>query len=571
MMRDVLKIFCSIGRGKALAVTACLSFASLFEGVGLATLIPIISVATSSPETASPAEVMLRNFMETIGIPVEVGPLILIMIIAMTLRAFFTMGAMSFVGYMSAAIAADLRQRVVANLMNVRWRYFANQRMGRITTVISNDATRTTRAYMMSAELVALAAQAVVLAIIAAVVSWRLALVAAVLGLALVVSLYGLIRASKRAGRQQTLRTRELIIFLYDTLNNLKVIRSMGRQAPFASLLGQKIRKVRNAVRKQVIMTELLNSLQLVVMAIFLGAGFFVLYHFFEAPLAEIIVSGLVVSRSVHSIGKLQKAYQKVMTLESSFTVTQELIAETAADPERNTGSRQAQFEKLVELVDLRFSHGRMPVLNGLSLEICANQLTVLTGLSGSGKTTTVDMLLGLHQPDSGRILIDDVPFNELDLGSWRQLVGYVPQEVFLLHDSIRANLTLGDDLIDETTIWWALKLAGIDSMVRGLPGGLEAIVGEGGGRLSGGQRQRIALARALVHRPKLLILDEVTSALDPATAVAVAGEIRTLCRETTILTITHRPEFLDVADRIYRVENGTAREVERAKADAPL
>ncbi len=568
-MREVFTIFFSTGRGRALAVILCLLVASIFEGIGLATLIPVISVATNAPETASPAELMLRDFMTTVGLPVAIGPLIIIMIVALLIRAITTMGAMSFVGYTSAAVSADLRRQVVAKLMQVRWRYFANQRMGRITTVISNDATRASRAYMLSAEFIALSAQALVMAVIAVVISWQLALFAAVLGIGLVVSLYGLIKASKRAGRQQTFRTRELIIFLYDTLNNLKVIRAMGRQAPFASLLDKKINKVRNAVRREVVLTEALNNLQLVVMAVFLGGGFYVLFTFFEAPLAEIIVAGLVVSRSVNAIGKLQKVYQKAMALESAFISTRDLIDEIGADPEIKSGTRPATFERVIELDDLHFAHGQTPVLAGLSLKIEAHRLTVLTGLSGGGKTTTVDMLLGLHMPDRGRISIDGVPFAELDLDHWRRLVGYVPQEVFLLHDSVRANLTLGDDGIDEATIWWSLELAGIAEFVRGLDGELEAVVGEGGGRLSGGQRQRIALARALVHRPKLLILDEVTSALDPATAQSVAREIKALTGQTTILTISHRPEFLDVADRIYRVANGTADEVDRALAEA--
>ena len=569
-MREVLTIFFSTGRTRAVAVVLCLLVASIFEGIGLATLIPVISVATNAPEGASPIEQTLRDWMVTIGVPLEIGPLIIVMIVALMLRALTTMGAMSFVGYTSAAVSADLRRQVVAKLMQVRWRYFANQRMGRITTAISNDATRASRAYLQSAEFVALAAQASVMAVIAVVISWQLALVAAVLGLGLVVCLYGLVKASRRAGRQQTMRTRKLIIFLYDTLNNLKVIRAMGRQAPFASLLDQKISKVRNAVRREVILTEALTNLQLVVMALFLGAGFYVLFTYFEAPLAEIIVAGLVVSRSVNAIGKLQKAYQKAMTLESAFTATRELIDEISADPEPVGGTRPAAFDVRIRFDDVHFAHGQTPVLRGLALEIEAHELTVLTGLSGGGKTTTVDILLGLHQPDRGTVSIDDVPFTELDLASWRRLVGYVPQEVFLLHDSVRANLTLGDDTIDEATLWWALELAGIAAFVRGLDGGLDGVVGEGGGRLSGGQRQRIALARALAHRPKLLILDEVTSALDPATAYAVAREIKALTGETTILTITHRPEFLDVADRIYRFEKGTARQVDQAMAEAP-
>jgi ATP-binding cassette, subfamily C, bacterial len=178
-------------------------------------------------------------------------------------------------------------------------------------------------------------------------------------------------------------------------------------------------------------------------------------------------------------------------------------------------------------------------------------------------------MLLGLRQPDRGQLRLDGVPFDEIDLASWRSLVGYVPQEVFLLHDSVRANLTLGDDSLDDATLWWALGLAGVAGFVREQAEGLDGTVGEGGRRFSGGQRQRIALARALVHRPRLLILDEVTSALDPATAVAVAQAIKELTAETTILTITHRPEFLDVADQIYSVERGRATLVDRALAGA--
>ena len=568
-MRDVFAIFFATSPGRAFAVVICLLLASVFEGIGLATLIPVITVATGSPETASPAETLLREFMDFIGLPVAIGPLIIVMIIAMTIRALLGVAVMSFVGYTAAGVAADLRRQVVANLLKVRWRYFANQRMGRITTVISNDATRASRAYLMSAEFVALAAQSLVMAIIAAIVSWRLALLAVGLGVILALSLHGLIRAARKAGRQQTFRTRELIIFLYDTLNNLKVIRAMGRQAPFAALLDRKIRKLRNALRREVLTTELLNSAQLIVMALFLGGGFYILFTYFEAPLAEIIVAGLVVSRSVSSLGKLQKAYQKAMALESAFMSTKELIDEAGSDPEIDAGTRPAAFERDIRIEALRFAHGQSPILQGLTMAVPANRLTVLTGPSGGGKTTTVDLILGLHRPDEGRILLDGVPLDEIGLASWRKLVGYVPQEVFLLHDSVRANLTLGDDGIDDATLWWALELAGVDSFVRELPGGLDGIVGEGGGRFSGGQRQRIALARALVRRPRLLILDEVTSALDPATAVAIAQSIKALTRETTVLTITHRPEFLDVADQIYRVERGRATLVDRALADA--
>jgi ATP-binding cassette subfamily C protein len=186
----------------------------------------------------------------------------------------------------------------------------------------------------------------------------------------------------------------------------------------------------------------------------------------------------------------------------------------------------------------------------------------VLAGPSGSGKTTIVDLILGLYRPDRGEVRIDGVPLGEIDLQRWRAMVGYVPQELLLFNDTVLANVTLGDPGLDEAAVREVLETAGAWAFVSRLPQGLHEVVGEKGAKLSGGQRQRVAMARALVARPRLLVLDEVTSALDPATAEALAGEIRALTRTTTVLVVSHRPEFMGIADRIYRVEAGRVGQV---------
>src|SRR5690606_19883457 len=155
---------------------------------------------------------------------------------------------------------------------------------------------------------------------------------------------------------------------------------------------------------------------------------------------------------------------------------------------------------------------------------------------------------------------IDGVSLADIDIAKWRGLVGYVPQELILFNDSIAANVTLGDPTIPEDKVWEALTAAGALDFVRALPEGIHTPVGERGSRLSGGQRQRISIARALVHSPKLLILDEVTSALDPETEAGICRNIRALTeRGITALAITHREAWLAVADRIYHVEDGAA------------
>lgn len=247
--------------------------------------------------------------------------------------------------------------------------------------------------------------------------------------------------------------------------------------------------------------------------------------------------------------------------VESAYLEVQELINETAAAPEQNPGRRQARLERECRLQGVSFAHGGTRVLHAVSIVVPAAQVTVLTGPSGAGKTTIADLILGLHQPDEGQVLLDDVPLREIDLASWRSLVGYVPQELVLFHDSILANVALGDPRIGEAEVQHALEVAGAWDFVRKLPEGLRTHVGESGAKLSGGERQRIALARALVSRPRLLILDEVTSALDPDTERQICRGIRELAGEMAVLAITHRPAFLEIADRVYRIEDGRATE----------
>jgi ATP-binding cassette subfamily C protein len=144
-------------------------------------------------------------------------------------------------------------------------------------------------------------------------------------------------------------------------------------------------------------------------------------------------------------------------------------------------------------------------------------------------------------------------------------MIGYVPQEIILFNDTILANVRLGDQEVGVDRVRWSLDAAGLGALVAELPQGLLTEIGERGFKLSGGQRQRIALARALVHEPKLLILDEATSALDPATEAEICTTVAAQAGRMTVLAITHQPSWVDRADRIYMVEDGRVRAVDRA------
>jgi ATP-binding cassette subfamily C protein len=196
-------------------------------------------------------------------------------------------------------------------------------------------------------------------------------------------------------------------------------------------------------------------------------------------------------------------------------------------------------------------------VLQNVSLEFPKGRIITIFGPSGSGKTTLVDLVTGLLRPQNGEVWIDNLPLAQVNLKSWRKMIGYIPQETILLHDTVLNNVTLGDPTLREADVQEALRAAGAWEFVDAMPLSMQSIVGERGGSLSGGQRQRISIARALVHKPKLLISDESTSGLDPQSEAAVCDTLQQLRGELTILVISHQPALVKIADIAYRIQNG--------------
>ena len=217
-----------------------------------------------------------------------------------------------------------------------------------------------------------------------------------------------------------------------------------------------------------------------------------------------------------------------------------------------------------IELKNVRFSYdGKTDVLQGVNLKIRDGERMALVGQSGAGKSTVVDILLGLLEPSTGHIYADSVDVKEPgNYRKWLKNIGYIPQMIFMLDDTIRKNVAFGvpEDKIDEDRLWEVLKEAQLDEFIKTLPEGLETGIGERGIRLSGGQRQRIGIARALYNDPEVLILDEATSALDNDTEAAIMESINRLHGRKTLIIIAHRLQTIEKCDIVYRVEDGRAK-----------
>jgi ABC-type multidrug transport system fused ATPase/permease subunit len=193
-------------------------------------------------------------------------------------------------------------------------------------------------------------------------------------------------------------------------------------------------------------------------------------------------------------------------------------------------------------------------------LQIRKNQFVAFVGATGSGKSTLVDCLLGLHTPSSGEIRVDDIPLTPASLPAWRAGIGYVPQDIFLLDDTVAANIAFGvpNEEINSARVAEVARLAQIaDFIETELPELYQSRVGERGVCLSGGQRQRIGLARALYHNPSTIVLDEATSALDDATEAALMKAIESLHGQVTLIVIAHRLSTIERADHVFVLDRG--------------
>ncbi len=561
-MRHIFNIFFKTEGACRWRVLLCVLLASLAEGLSLATLLPLLTIAAESSDDNAPINILLRQLFDLLGIPFRLDALVIFIVVAVVVRSLLQLLTMRFVGYSVAEVTTRIRSDLVGKMLKSKWQYFVSQPVGRFTNAAAGQASQTGKAYSLVATFIARIIESIVMVIVLVFVSWKMALGALVFGAVITLPMRFLIQWAKRAGRQQTRRKRELVILLTEALGNFKPVRMMGREDIFNAFFERRIRALRKAIRSVVFSKEALQPMQAMMIAIVLGAGTYGAVTWYQIEIATVLVAIVLMIRIVHGLARAQVAYQDAMLRREPYLELIGLIDEVSRESEVATGSKTPTFQKHCRFESLSFGYGEKDVVRNATMEIPASGVTVLMGPSGTGKTTIIDLVAGLYQPRSGAVTIDDVPLTEIDKAAWRRMIGYLPQELVLFHESIRANIVLGNTDIPDEEVERVLGLAGALDFVTSQPDGIMTMIGERGAKLSGGQRQRIALARALVGEPKLLILDEVTSALDPEAEQQICNNLKRLGQEIAVLTVTHRPSLLTIADRAYRLTDGRMEQV---------
>ncbi len=542
--------------GRLGRVALAATVAALAEGTGLLLLVPVLGLLGVTGSPGSTGSALAPWFG-----PVTLETALAIYVGLVAAAATIVRGRTLATQRLRLDYIDNLRQRLHHALVAMEWQAFARLRGAEVTQVLTIDVTRAAQGVEFLLKLGGWAIQVTMLLAVAVRLSPALTVCLLASAVLAAVLAQPLNRRTHRLGRVLGKAGQALQADLADDLAGMRVIRAFGLEAARQAVFAHRMTTVRTSqlAHQQAIGTA--RAVTQTGAAALVAAILVTATRGFGLPLADTLVLILVLVRLLVTLTGIQDGWRMVLHALPAHAHAHALLerCRDAAEPADPTPEPAPPLTKAIRLEDVGYHHGGEgpDAISGISAEIPALGVTALVGPSGAGKSTLADLLLGLTAPSSGRILVDDRVLEGTRRRDWRRKVGYVPQDGFLFHDTIRTNLLAVAPAANDDTLWRVLDQAAAAGFVRMLPRGLDAVVGDRGSCLSGGERQRLALARALLANPSLLILDEATSALDAASEKHILDALSRLKGRLTVVVIAHRPSTVENADHVLVLDHG--------------
>jgi ATP-binding cassette, subfamily B, bacterial PglK len=570
-VRKILELLNPRERRNFYLLTGLALVAGLFEMVGVALILPFLAVVTD-PEVVH-TNVILSSIYTTLGFTSNRGFLVFLGLAVLgfvVFSLFVRLASIFTIARFSNMRAYSLSRQLVANYLHQPYAWFLNRNSASLGTVILSLVDQVVQGGLIPvmrifAHLAVVMALLVLLVLVEPVVAL---LSAAVFGGSYIAIFLFARRTLIRLGRVMLESDHARYKVTHESMTGIKDVKVRGLENVFLQQFQDPSRRMASARSLALVIAEmpryLLETVAIGGTVVFI----LVLLTWQGATLLEILpMLGVFAVAGVRMFPALQGLYREVGTLK----VTQPIIDELHADmmSTRGTAARQTRGQEgslplhtRLELdhVSYAYPNSEQSALADLSLDIDARHTVGIVGGTGAGKTTLIDIILGLLSPQAGEIRVDGVAVTPENLRAWQRNIGYVPQQIFLTDDTVTANIAFGipPDEVDMAAVERAARVAELHDFVTSeLPLGYQTTVGEQGVRLSGGQRQRIGIARALYHDPDVLILDEATSALDNLTERAVMDAVHNLGNAKTIIMIAHRLTTVRNCDKILMMEGG--------------
>ncbi|WP_295144360.1 ABC transporter ATP-binding protein [uncultured Reyranella sp.] len=533
------------GPGRLAFLSLLIVLAGATDGLGLALLVPLLNSLGATE--AGPQGGLLALLPKTLP------GLLLVFLGIVLVRALVSRTRLLATARLSFDFAVALRVRAYAAIARASWPYLLRRRTADFHALFSTEIDRVEHATHLLLEVPARLSILAAHFVVAFAIAPGFTALAIAFGTALIWLMRHRLTESRRLGEMASDANMRVSREITEFLQALKLTKAYGAEARHVQAFADAARSAEGADlaanRLQADTGFLLDCLVALALAGFLWAA----ASWAGLPLADLLVLILVFQRLLPMLQSVQELGQQFVHASPAYRwVASEIEAcESAADAPEAATPEPVPFEREIRMEDVHFGYDGQPeILRGVDLSLPAGSLTVLSGISGAGKSTILDLLGGLLTPQSGRILIDGRELTPQIAPAWRQSVGTMAQEAFLFHASIRANLAWARPDASDEAMREAMRLAGLGDFVAALPLGLDTVVGDRGANLSGGERQRLALARLLLRAPRLILLDEPASALDAANEERILETIAGLKGRATIMLVTHRPAAIAAADR---------------------
>jgi ATP-binding cassette subfamily C protein len=568
-VKAFVRDFARYAGGKGLFAMLFLALGAVVEGLGLVLIIPLLGIVIGSGSVPGMLQRAATSLFAFLELETQIGQLALLLgffAVLMIVRAIIVSIRDVTLAELRVGFLEAMRARITDRLTSARWEQVQRLRHARITHVMSGDIQRIGAGARFLIQCVVAVTVLLVQAGLAVLLAPALALLAIALFAVSMLVLAPALRRARDLGSFVTSANLSLLNVTTQFLGGLKLAISQNLQASFAAEFRETLSVLARrqvATARQQTNTQLaLTTLTAIVGAGLVMAGFG-LFHIAAPVLITLLV---IIGRMGGPAGQIQQGAQQLAFALPAYDEVTALERElTAIAPEgsrRKAGScapdgpvifENVSFQYMVEHKDAESPQG----VQAVNLTIAPGEVLGISGPSGAGKTTLADLLVGLFPPQEGRIRIGNAVLEGAVLASWRDHLAYVSQDPFLFHDTVRRNLAWAKPDACESEMWDALALSQADVVVRRMVHGLDTVVGERGTLISGGERQRIALARAILRRPHLLVLDEATSAIDVSTERRILDRLRAIVPQPTIVMIAHRAESLDHCNRVLHMHEG--------------
>lgn len=530
----------------------------ILEGVGINIVIPLFAliIKNQSGDTNFITKTIQKVF-SFFGLSFGIKYLLIAICVLFILKAVIALT----VSYIRVKVAADYEARERSNLFSLflktKWPFLLNQKLGHLETLLMTNVHYGSIALEHFCNVAIILVGLLVYLFVALNVSFIVTVFTLLLGSILFVFFKPFFKSTKVSSKDIEEINKKIAHYVGENILGLKTIKITSKGQGVAEKGSAYFKELRNLSVKMGFVRSVGGILIQPVGLIFISIIFAFSYKTANFSLGTMAVIVYLIQRIFTYFQNIQASMGIVAELSSYLQALNDTKKNIKHNLEVNDGSNKFILQKKLEFKNVNFSYGEKQILHNVNFSVNKGEMVGLVGPSGAGKTTATDMILRLFKPNEGEIILDDKDINEIDMKEWRDKVGYVSQDIFLMNDTISNNIKFYNNLINVEDVIQVAKMANIFDFIEQLPQKFDTVIGERGVLLSVGQRQRIVIARVLARKPDFLIMDEATSALDNESELQIQKVIENLKGKITVLVIAHRLSTVIHSDKLIVLENG--------------